>query len=75
MNQFSYYSRQILEKMNTVESISGKLFHDTHPFFELNFWKAHDTKNVKVMKQLNNLLAKVIDDANDGHPLLVERGQ
>lgn len=73
MDKFNYLSKEILKNMNVVESFTGKMFHETHPMFESNFWLAHEHRDIKALSVLHNVLSKIIDDANDGHKILIEK--
>lgn len=61
MNQFSHYSKEILKSMNTVEGLTGKMFQETNKEFETKFWLAHDNKDIRALRILNEAINKTID--------------
>lgn len=72
-NQFAHYSKTILKSMNTVEDITGKMFHELLPEFEAIFWIAYGAKHTKAMIELNELLNKIIDDLRAGNSFVLNR--
>ena len=70
---FSYYSKNILNGMNTVEGFTEEMFHVTLPEFEKNFWLAHDQKDIKQLRVLNETMNKIIDDLKAGNSFVLDR--
>ena len=61
-NSFSYYSKNILQGMATLEELVGEMFQNIDAEFEKKFWLAYDSKDMKALKQLNALLNLTIDN-------------
>lgn len=63
MDQFKHYSQRILDSMAVVEdlAIGQTMFHELHPEIERAFWKAHDAKDVRKLRVINEQLNKLID--------------
>lgn len=64
LNQFKYYSHQIIRSMGITEGFTKKMFHETHPKFNKRFWAAYDKKDITTLRVLNEVINKLIDKLN-----------
>lgn len=64
MEHISFLKNRILQTMSSIEDITGKLFHESHPELESLFWIATDSNHTSKLLYLNNQLNKIVDEMN-----------
>lgn len=52
-----------LNKINELEALTGRMFHETHPDLEASFIRGCDTKTHHNLMFVYNTLCKLIDEA------------
>lgn len=63
-DQVKYYTTQIFKSMSHIEKLTNKLFQETYPKTEVEFWNAVDSKNKHNLMVINEHLNKEIDRMN-----------
>lgn len=61
-DSMQFYKSQGIRTMNRIEIISSKMMSEIAPDLETRFWAAYDTKDIKEMRRVYNLLTRFHDD-------------
>jgi hypothetical protein len=69
-DQLKYYTRRSMALLNSIEGITGKMFHELDSQLERRIFRAHDSGNISEIRKVYLLLCEYHDNlSSDGRAM------